>query len=208
MREVTITISSSSRKIFQGEASERQPFARNYTEMNPEQSEARKLATFLEVGQTLAGNFKLKDAMSRVLETLGRHHGAVRGIVMLLDHDTNELRIVASHGLDEGEARRVKYRAGEGITGRVFQSGKPVDVPQISREPLFLDRLGVRKKGAQTQEMSFICVPLLVNRKPVGVVGINLRYKAERDYDRASKFFSIIATMLAQAIKVEHLIEA
>src|SRR5207237_3536429 len=58
------------------------------------------------------------------------------------------------------------------------------------------------------QEMSFICVPLLVNRKSVGALGVSLRYKAERDYDRASKFFSIIATMLAQAIKVEHLVEA
>ena len=176
--------------------------------MNPEQAEARKLATFLEVGQTLAGNFKLKDAMSRVLETLGRHHGAARSFVMLLDQDTGELRIVASHGLDDGEARRIKYRAGEGITGRVFQSGKPVVVPQISREPLFLDRLGARKKSPPNQEMSFICVPLLVNRKSVGALGVNLRYKAERDYDRASKFFNIIATMLAQAIKVEHLVEA
>jgi Nif-specific regulatory protein len=208
MREVAITISSSSRKIYRGDHIERLALARNFREMNPEQSEARKLATFLEVGQTLSGNFKLKDAMSRVLETLGRHHGAARAHVMLLDQDTGELRIVASHGLDEGEARRIKYRAGEGITGRVFQSGKPVVVPQISREPLFLDRLGVKKKVAPNQEMSFICVPLLVNRKPVGALGVSLRYKAERDYDRASKFFSIIATMLAQAIKVEHLVEA
>ena len=175
--------------------------------MNPEQAEGRKLATFLEVGQTLAGTFELKDALARVLEMLGRHHGALHAVVMLLDRDTNELRIVASHGLDENNARRVRYRAGEGITGRVFQSGKPVVVPQISAEPLFLDRLGVRKKILRRQELSFICVPILVNRKPVGVLSVDLSYKADRDYDRATKFFSIIATMIAQAIKVTHLIE-
>ena len=176
--------------------------------MTPEQAEARKLATFLETGQTLAGTFELKDAMSRVLETLGRHHGMIRGVVMLLDPDTNELRIVASHGLDEEGARRVKYRIGEGITGRVAQTGKPIVVPQVSREPMFLDRLGVRKKTLQHQELSFICVPILVNRKTVGVLGVDLRYKADRDYERATKFLSIIATMIAQAIKVDHLIEA
>jgi Nif-specific regulatory protein len=174
--------------------------------MNPEQSEARKLATFLEVGQTLAGTFELKDAMSRVLETLGRQHGVVRGFVMLHDQDTHELRIASSYGVDEGDARRVRYKSGEGVTGRVFQTGKPVIVPQVSREPMFLDRLGVRKK-AKGPELSFFCIPILVNRKPVGVLGIDLRYKAERDYDRASKFFSIIATMIAQAIKVNHLVE-
>jgi Nif-specific regulatory protein len=176
--------------------------------MKPEEEEARKLATFLEIGQTLAGISELKDAISRVLATLGRHHKAVRAVAMLFDQDTNELRIVASHGLDEAAARRVRYRTGEGISGRVFQSGKPVVVPQVSREPMFLDRLGVRKKNLQRQELTFICVPILVNRKPVGVLGVDLIYKADRDYDRATKFFSIIATMIAQAIKVNHLIEA
>ncbi len=176
--------------------------------MTPEQVEARKLATFLETGQMLAGTFELKEALSRVLATLARHHGMMRGAVMLLDHDTTELRIVASHGLDEVGARRVKYQLGEGITGRVAQTGRPVVVPQISREPMFLDRLGARKKALKQQELSFICVPVLINRKPVGVLGVDLGYKVDRDYERATKFLSIIATMIAQAIKVGHLIEA
>jgi Nif-specific regulatory protein len=176
--------------------------------MTPEQREAQKLATFLEVGQTLANTFKLRDAMSRVLGVIGRQQDLVRASVMLPDQDTNELGIVACHGLDEDNARRVRYRAGEGITGRVFQTGRPVVVPRISREPLFLDRLGVRKKTLERQELSFICVPILINRKPVGILGVDLSYKAERDYERATKFLSIIATMIAQAIKVDHLIEA
>src|SRR6266404_8214130 len=101
--------------------------------MKPEQAEARKLATFLETGQTLAGTYGLKGAISRVLETLDRHHGMMRGVVMLLDPDTLEMRIAASHGLDEAGVRRIKYRIGEGITGRVVETGKPVVVPQVSR---------------------------------------------------------------------------
>jgi len=87
--------------------------------MKPEPAEARKLETFLETGQTLAGTYGLKGAISRVLETLGRHHGVMRGIVMLIDTDPGELRAVAAHGLDEAGVHRIKYRIGEGITGRV-----------------------------------------------------------------------------------------
>jgi Nif-specific regulatory protein len=174
----------------------------------PQQAEARKLATFLETGEMLAGTLELKEAMARILAILGRHHGMMRASVMLLDQDTNELRIVASHGLDESGARRVRYQLGEGISGRVAQTGKSVVVPQISREPMFLDRLGARKKPLKQQELSFICVPVLVNRKAVGVLGVDLAYKPDRDYERATKFLSIIATMIAQAIKVDHLIEA
>jgi Nif-specific regulatory protein len=164
--------------------------------------------TFLEVGQTLAGTYQLTEAMSRVLETLVRHHGMVYGVVTLLDQETKQLGIVASQGLDQDNARRVRYRAGEGITGRVLQTGKPVVVPQVSREPTFLDRLGMMKKALQREELSFISVPILVNRNAVGVLGACLRYRAERDYEGTLAFFSIIATMIAQAIKVKHLIEA
>src|SRR5258707_7387318 len=87
-------------------------FAKN---MTPEQAEARKLATFLETGQLLAGTFELKEALSRILAMLSRHHGMIRGAVMLFADDTNELRIVASHGLDEDGARRVRYQIRAGI---------------------------------------------------------------------------------------------
>jgi len=85
-----------------------------FRKMKPEQAEARKLETFLETGQTLAGTYGLKGAISRVLETMDRHHGMMRGVVMLLDPDTHDMRIAASHGLDESGVRRIKYRVGEG----------------------------------------------------------------------------------------------
>ncbi|HYW72322.1 MAG TPA: sigma 54-interacting transcriptional regulator [Pyrinomonadaceae bacterium] len=176
--------------------------------MTTAQAEARKLATFLETGETLAGTLDLKRAVSRVLEGLGRHHGMIRSALTLLDQETRELAIVASHGLDEDGARRVRYKLGEGITGRVVQSGKPIVVPQVSREPMFLDRLGVRKKVLARQELTFICVPILVNRKAVGALGADIKYKADRDYERATKFLSIVATMIAQAIKIDHVVEA
>src|ERR1043166_2799037 len=133
----------------------------------PEQAEARKLVTFLETGELLAGTLQLIEAMSRILAILGRHHGMKRSSVMLLDHDTTELRVVASHGLDKTKARPARYQGGKGVWGRVAKTGNPVVVPQISREPMFLDRLGARRKSLR-KELTFICVPVLVNRKQIG----------------------------------------
>src|SRR5438309_9870085 len=136
----------------------------------------------------LAGTHSLKSALAHVLETLGRDHGMVRSVVMLLDADTEELRVEASYGLDESGARRIKYRIGEGITGRVVETGKPIVVPQVSQEPMFLDRLGLRKTARSGQELTFICAPIQVNRKTVGALGVDMKYKADREYDRATKF--------------------
>lgn len=49
--------------------------------------EARMLTTPLDIGQTLAASHDLKAAMSRVLETLGRHHDMLRGVVMLRERE-------------------------------------------------------------------------------------------------------------------------
>ncbi|MGH9915793.1 MAG: GAF domain-containing protein, partial [Pyrinomonadaceae bacterium] len=136
----------------------------------------RTVTALIDIGQILADNHNLKVAMSQVIERLGRHHGIVRGVVMLLNRETEELRVEASHGLSESRAKAITYHLGEGITGRVAQSGKPIAVPQISRELIFPDHPGPRKKGAGAQELSFVCVPVIVNKKTAGVLGVDMYY--------------------------------
>ena len=166
--------------------------------------EARRLATLLEISQALSGTLNQKAAFHRVLEILARHHGAVRGIVSLLQSD-GELRVEASDGVSAGP-RVVTYQLGEGITGRVVQSGKPIVVPRVSREPAFLHRAARRPELAH-EELSFICVPILINRRAVGALGVDLRFNPDRDYDRYQKFLGVAASSIAQALKIQRLIE-
>ena len=60
--------------------------------------EVRRLATLLEASQALSGTLDLKEGLQRVLEILGRHHGAIRSTVVLLDEDTGEVEVEASAG--------------------------------------------------------------------------------------------------------------
>ncbi len=167
-------------------------------------SEARRLSTLLEVSQALSGTLNLKASLHRVLEVLTHRHGAVRGIVSLL-HGDGELRVEASDGLGEA-SRPVRYQVGEGITGTVVQSGKPIVVPRVSREPAFLHRAARRPELAH-QELSFICVPIVLNRRAVGALAIDLKFKPERTFDRSLKFLVLVASMIGQAIKIHRLID-
>ena len=166
--------------------------------------EHRRLSTLLEVSQALSGTLNIKSALHRVLEILGRHHGAVRSMVTML-REGGELFVEASDGLDR-PAQSVQYRMGEGITGRVVETGKPIVVPRVSREPAMLNRAARRPEG-DDQELSFVCVPILLNRRAVGALGVDLRYKAERDFESSVKFMGVVASMIAQAIKIQRLIE-
>src|SRR6185369_4637332 len=176
--------------------------------LSRERREVRKLGTLLDISRLLADTSNLKTSFAAALETLGRHHGMLRSFVMLLDSEGDKIRVEASYGLNPESAHRLVYRVGEGVIGRVVQSGKPVVVPQTSREPLLLNRLRGHEEHTTRKEVSFICVPILIDGRAVGVLGADRVYKQERDFDRTTKFLSVTAAMMAQALKVRERIEA
>ena len=109
--------------------------------------DARRLSTLLEVSQALSGTLNLKSALQRVLGTLLRHHSVVRGMVTLLRD--GELHVEAVEGFED-RARTIRIKLGEGITGKVVESGKPIVVPRVSREPAFLNLAPRRPEHPET----------------------------------------------------------
>jgi Nif-specific regulatory protein len=169
-----------------------------------ESDETKKLATLLELSHALSGTVNLKHSLHRVLEILESRHGMFRSAVTLQRAD-GDLYIEASNGIS-AEGQRAQYRLGEGITGRVVQSGKPIIVPQVSKEPMLLNR-AAQRKGLK-EELSFISVPIVEGKKTVGALGVDMRFKKDRDYDRIVKFLHVIASLIGQAVRVERLVQA
>jgi Nif-specific regulatory protein len=168
--------------------------------------EVRKLSTLLEASQALSATPDLKEGLQRVLEILGRHHGAIRSTVVLLNEDNGQMELEAWSGA-MAPGKRVSYRIGEGITGQVIQSGKPAVVPRVSREPKFLSRAADRPE-LRDQELTYIAAPITLEGRTIGAVGIDLRFKPDRDYHRTMKFLGVVGSMVAQAVRVQRLIRA
>ena len=160
--------------------------------------------TLLEISQALSGTLNMRSALHRVLEILAKHHGTVRSLVVLL-HDDNELHVDAADGLD-APAHQVRYRVGEGIVGKVVESGRPIVVPRVSKEPEFLSRASKRLELPR-EELTFVCVPIMINRRAVGALGVDLKFNPDRDYDRSMQFYGVVASSVAQAVKVQRLVE-
>ena len=165
--------------------------------------DARRLSTLLEASQALSGTLNFKASLQRVIGILMREHGVVRGMVTMVKE--GELVVEAAEGFED-RARAIRYKIGEGITGKVVESGKPIVVPRVSREPSFLNRAG-RRADAARHELSFICVPIILQRAPVGALGVDLRFKPDRDFDSSVQFFGIVSSMIAQALNVQRLVE-
>ena len=119
--------------------------ANNNTSKSKVRREVEELSLLLEVSRILEGSLDLRKVVGPVLQAMASNTSMLRGILTLLNRETGEISIEAAHGLSRSQKERGKYRLGEGVTGQVFQTGKPIIVPHISEEPQFLDRTRSRR---------------------------------------------------------------
>src|SRR5512144_1908199 len=151
-----------------------------------------------EITETLGALSSLPRSLQRVLQLLAQDMNMRRGTITILNPETSELQIEVAHGLTAEARRRGRYKLGEGITGRVVETGEPAVVPVVSQEPLFLNRtrsLGSREKD----EISFICVPVKINRQTIGALSVD-RLHRDLDLDHDLRLLTIIASIIAQTV--------
>jgi Nif-specific regulatory protein len=170
-----------------------------------EGGDVRKLATLLEVSQALAGTLNLQAALYGVLEVLERRCGTRRGAVTLLEEASGHLVVEAAIGYPR-TASRVRYRIGEGITGGVAQRGIPAVVPHVTEEPAFLHR-AVPRAEREGEDMSFLCVPILMEGSSAGTLAVEMPFMPEWDADRMVKVLRIAAALVSQAVRIHRLVE-
>lgn len=152
-----------------------------------------------EISEALNVSMDLKKSLYRVLEILSNTMGMVRGTITILNPLRDEIRIEVAHGLSRAAMERGRYKVGEGITGRVIQTGKALVVPKISEEPLFLDRTATRK-AVHDKELSFICVPVKKGNQVVGALSVDRPFEESYSLEDGEHLLSIIATMVAQHV--------
>ncbi len=174
--------------------------------------EVRKLTSLLEVSQALASPPNLKLAFHRVLEILERYHGTSRSVIALPRDDGRRLYLHASVGI---RAPHTDAPIGGSLAQQVFDSGRPLVVPRVSQEPGLTTRTdaaprnarGPRRGLAEDDDLTYICVPVQQSRQCRGVLEVELAFRSDRNYDRTMKFYGVVGSMLAQALKMQTLIE-
>ena len=161
---------------------------------------AAELDCLFRISQILATESRQRQMLEEVLDVLHTELGMKRGTIMLLSPDGQELMIEVAHNLSPSQLKSIRYRMGEGITGRVVQSGKPAIVPKVSQEPLFLDKIH-KRKAISTDEISFICVPIAIGREVVGTLSADRVFDAEASLEESLRLLTIVASMIANDVK-------
>jgi len=168
--------------------------------------EVEEVTLLFEISQALGRSLDLREVVDPDLEAMANRMGMLRGTLTLLNRETGEIFIEAAYGLSASQQERGRYRPGEGVTGKVVQSGQPAVVPRISAEPLFLNRTGARKR-LRKKDISFICVPIKLGNQVMGALSADRLFTETVSLDEDVRLLSIIASMIAQAIRLRRAVQ-
>ncbi len=157
----------------------------------------QQLESLYKVSQILVA--RGHDTFAKILDLLDKELGLNRGTITLLAIDGNEIKVEAVHNLSQEKSQKITYRIGEGVTGKVTQTGKAIIVPKVSQEPLFLNRF--ERWNVTKQDLSFICVPISIGNDVIGTISVDKPYDETVPLDEEMRILSIIASMIANDLR-------
>jgi Nif-specific regulatory protein len=160
----------------------------------------REVYCLYEIAKTLNASMDLSKSLQEILAIISKLLGMRRATLTILNPDTSEISIEVAHDLSPEAKRRGKYRLGEGVTGRVVQTGEPAVIPRVSEEPMFLNRTRTRK-DLDKQDISFICVPIKIGKSTIGALSVDRLFSNEIALEEDLRFLTIIAALIAETVK-------
>ncbi len=164
-----------------------------------------ELVTIYEISKILGSSLDLHKTLRGVLSLLSSHLHMQRSMVSLVQED-GSLQAVAAVGLSTEEIKRGRFLTGEGVTGRILQSCMPAVIPDVAKEPLFLNRTGSRK--IEAGELAFVGVPIKVGRRCIGVLGIDRESGAAGRFQGDVRFLSMVANLIGQSVRLHQNVAA
>jgi len=152
---------------------ERDQLVQQLMESNSQlQRRAQELNVLYGVGKSVASSLDLEEVLHRVVEAAVYVVGAEEGSLMLLDEEQGELYIRASKNLDS-KAQSMRKRVNDSLAGKVLQTKRAIAIGNDSQWKRTHTALLVK---------SLIYVPLILQNKPIGVLGVTNRLK-ETSFD-------------------------
>jgi signal transduction histidine kinase/putative methionine-R-sulfoxide reductase with GAF domain len=117
----------------------------------------RELDVLFEITQVAASAMELDDLLAGVLARTMRATDAEAASILLADQYTGDLTFRAAVGGEPDRVKKMKIKAGQGISGWVAENGRPQIVNRVDEDPRhsshISDEVGYHPK-------SVLCVPL------------------------------------------------
>jgi len=121
----------------------------------------QKIAILYDASQAVLSTFDLDEVLQQIL-IIARDYFHLQNVaILLLDKNTDELYPRCQIGWDQGH-ETIRLSLGTGITGAAAKQKRPLYIPDVSKDPRYVNSANRTK--------SELAVPLMVRDEVVGVL--------------------------------------
>jgi len=128
--------------------------------------QVERLMACIEFSKVLASVYDMETLLTAVLERINAIIPAKNWSLLLIDPKTGELYFAVVVGVAPEAVKDIRLKPGEGVAGAVVQTGQPIFIPDVDKDPRFCDRVD-SLTGFDTK--SIIAQPLIVRGEVIGV---------------------------------------
>lgn len=166
--------------------------------------EEKILPALHRLSHAISRAHSMESVCKEILKTVVAVIPVARASIMKFDPADGTLKVVAAHGMPPRLAKTVSVLKGEGISGKVFETAKPLlvgDVRNIGRKP------SARYRSRSLMVAPVITMPLKMNGTPVGVINVTDK-KGRGEFTKEDlKLLTTIANHTASYLHLTNLAE-
>lgn len=154
---------------------------------------------FFSIGKSFTGSGDFREILYNILESLSENFSVERSMIHIYSKESDMMHVDVFYGYKESEVEKGVYRSGEGVVGRVHESGVAELIEEISTNPDFLNKTGARSES--TENVAFICIPIKLDEKVIGTLSADID-KAAVSISLAKIFetLNILSVMIANLL--------
>lgn len=161
----------------------------------------RRLTSMIDAGRAMSAIRELPDLLDYFMGMVVRELDVERASLMLINEASGEMRIVSSRGISDEVVQTVRVRMGEGISGWVAQTGKPIVVQDSRNDPRVRDRILPNLSGSFISAPVVLSIPVRFLEKVLGVINVT-RKRTGGTFDRGDMEYLVgLAGQAAVAIE-------
>ena len=160
-------------------------------------SNSNKLDALSEVARSLTESPYLEEVLQLLVNLTAKRFNYRVVTVRLLDEERQELILRATQATNKAYQRKRAIKLGESIAGKAIQAKKPVFTYDVQSDEDYIGHDLAEEQGLR----SMICVPLIVQNRPVGVMSCYTGETRQFSEDE----IAVLETLAQQAaVSIEH----
>jgi len=159
---------------------------------NETQQRLAEVSTLYTVAQQTTTSLDLNEVLENIVSIIKRVLACRGCCIFLVDQETQELSIRAASGLSDKWRDEARLKVGEGISGQVAATGRPIYIPDTHSYPGFI--------FFDPTVRSLLAVPMTTKDRVIGTLNID-DTKVDAFTDDDGRLLSIAAAQAAVAIE-------